>query len=148
MLELVAVFEYTAFLRRTEAPLVDPLSDSWWLRSFNDVRHGESSGCNRSLLKRDGLRSKKYSQRRSRLSWGRRRCNRHVLDARRSAGIIIQEALWMARYGKRNFRQTLSLWRKDLAAWLRFWASYRQVPRHRLPRSGEALAAPLSVRRR
>ena len=35
MFELVELVEYTAFLRRTEAPLIDPLSDSWWLQGVN-----------------------------------------------------------------------------------------------------------------
>jgi predicted O-methyltransferase YrrM len=35
MFELVQVVEYTAFLRRTEAPLIDPLSDSWFLQGVN-----------------------------------------------------------------------------------------------------------------
>ena len=33
--ELVELVEHTAFLRRTEAPLSDPLSDSWWLQGVN-----------------------------------------------------------------------------------------------------------------
>jgi Methyltransferase domain len=39
MFELVQVVEYTAFLRRTEAPLIDPLSDSWWLQGANRAHY-------------------------------------------------------------------------------------------------------------
>jgi hypothetical protein len=35
MFELCEVVHNTAFLRRTEAPLIEPLSDSWWLQGFN-----------------------------------------------------------------------------------------------------------------
>lgn len=42
MFELVEVVENTAFLRRTEAPLIDPLSDSWWLQGVNRM-HYEST---------------------------------------------------------------------------------------------------------
>jgi hypothetical protein len=35
MFELIEVVQYTAFLRRTSAPLIDPLGDSWWLQGFN-----------------------------------------------------------------------------------------------------------------
>jgi hypothetical protein len=37
MFELLEVVEDTTFLRRTAAPLVDPLSDSWWLQGFNSA---------------------------------------------------------------------------------------------------------------
>ena len=40
MFELVEVVEYTAFLRRTDTPLIDPLSDSWWLQGFNRSHYG------------------------------------------------------------------------------------------------------------
>jgi hypothetical protein len=35
MFELVELVEYTAFLRRTEAPLINPLSESWCLQGVN-----------------------------------------------------------------------------------------------------------------
>lgn len=35
MFELLEVVEYTAFFRRTNAPLVDPLGDCWTLQGFN-----------------------------------------------------------------------------------------------------------------
>lgn len=37
MFELLEMVGDTAFLRRTAAPLVDPLSDSWWLQGFNSA---------------------------------------------------------------------------------------------------------------
>jgi hypothetical protein len=37
MFELLEVVASTAFLRRTTAPLLDPLSDSWWLQGFNSA---------------------------------------------------------------------------------------------------------------
>jgi hypothetical protein len=39
MFELVEVVEYTAFFRRTAAPMVDPLSDSWWLQGYNRAHY-------------------------------------------------------------------------------------------------------------
>jgi hypothetical protein len=39
MFELVKVVEYTAFFRRTEAPVIDPLSDSWWLQGYNRAHY-------------------------------------------------------------------------------------------------------------
>ena len=39
MFELVEVVEYTAFLRRTSAPSIDPLSDSWWLQGYNRAHY-------------------------------------------------------------------------------------------------------------
>ncbi|HLX68002.1 MAG TPA: class I SAM-dependent methyltransferase [Verrucomicrobiae bacterium] len=35
MFELLEVVEYTAFFRRTKAPLIDPLGDNWWLQGVN-----------------------------------------------------------------------------------------------------------------
>lgn len=35
MFELLEVVDDTAFFRRTEAPLLNPLSDSWWLQGYN-----------------------------------------------------------------------------------------------------------------
>lgn len=35
MFEVVEVVAYTAFLRRTSAPLIDPVGDSWWLQPYN-----------------------------------------------------------------------------------------------------------------
>ena len=37
MFELLEVVADMAFLRRTGAPLVDPLSDSWWLQGYNSA---------------------------------------------------------------------------------------------------------------
>jgi len=39
MFELIEVVQYTAFLRRTSAALIDPLSDSWWLQGFNRAHY-------------------------------------------------------------------------------------------------------------
>ena len=55
MFELVEVVEYTAFLRRTEAPLVDPLSDSWWIQGFNRS-HYEYAMARSRLPARSSLR--------------------------------------------------------------------------------------------
>jgi SAM-dependent methyltransferase len=38
---------------------------------------------------------------------------------------MISEAIWMARHAKQGLRKTLRRWRGDLAAWRRFWTSYR-----------------------
>ena len=35
MFSLVKVVDNMAFFRRTDAPLIDPLSDSWWLQGYN-----------------------------------------------------------------------------------------------------------------
>lgn len=39
MFELIEVVEYTAFFRRTAAPVIDPLGDSWELQGFNRAHY-------------------------------------------------------------------------------------------------------------
>jgi len=36
-----------------------------------------------------------------------------------------QETLWVLKYSKRFLRRKIGLWRRDLAAWQRFWKSYQ-----------------------
>lgn len=39
MWEHIDTVDRTVFLRRTEAPAIDPLSDSWWLQGYNQRGH-------------------------------------------------------------------------------------------------------------
>ena len=39
MFRLLEVIENTAFLQRTDAPLISPTSDSWWLQGYNRAYH-------------------------------------------------------------------------------------------------------------
>lgn len=50
MFELLEVVVNMAFLRRTAAPLIDPLSDSWWLQGFNSSHLEEITAPPRASL--------------------------------------------------------------------------------------------------
>ena len=41
MFRLLEVIENTAFLQRTDAPLISPTSDSWWLQGYNRAYYQE-----------------------------------------------------------------------------------------------------------
>jgi hypothetical protein len=41
MFRLLEVIENTAFMERTDAPLISPTSDSWWLQGYNRTYHNE-----------------------------------------------------------------------------------------------------------
>jgi hypothetical protein len=41
MFRVLDVIENTAFLQRTNAPLVSPTSDSWWLQGYNRAYHNQ-----------------------------------------------------------------------------------------------------------
>jgi hypothetical protein len=42
MFDLLEIVDNMAFFRRSEALLIDPQSDSWWLQGFNDAYYKES----------------------------------------------------------------------------------------------------------
>jgi hypothetical protein len=50
MFDLLEIIGNTAILRRSQAPLIDPHSDSWWLQGCNRPYHQKTSGPRRPLL--------------------------------------------------------------------------------------------------
>jgi len=53
---------------------------------------------------------------------------------------MIQEARWMLRYTLRSLRKNIRLWRRDLAAWWRFWSNYQRYKRLAPPDKQPSLA--------
>jgi hypothetical protein len=50
MFDLLEIVGNTAIFRRSQAPLIDPQSDSWWLQGCNRAYHQKISGPRRPLL--------------------------------------------------------------------------------------------------
>ncbi len=50
MFDLLEIVGNTAILRRSQAPLIDPQSDSWWLQGCNRAHYEKISGPRRPLL--------------------------------------------------------------------------------------------------
>jgi hypothetical protein len=50
MFNLLETVRDTAIFRRSQAPLIDPQSDSWWLQGYNRAYHEKTSGLRQLLL--------------------------------------------------------------------------------------------------
>jgi hypothetical protein len=48
MFDLLETVDNMAFFKRTEAPLIDPLSDSWWLQGYNRAVYEQMIGSTRT----------------------------------------------------------------------------------------------------
>jgi hypothetical protein len=51
MFKLIEIVGNMAIFKRSDAPLIDPLSDSWWIQGYNRAHYEEITGQNFSVLR-------------------------------------------------------------------------------------------------